>query len=299
MAVRTDAVRPGFVSTWLLAARPATLWAAVVPVVVGTAAAQRDGDFRLPVLVLTLAASLLLQIGTNLANDVFDFERGADTGERRGPPRVTQTGLLSPGEVRRGMLATFGAAAVLGLGLAYWGGWPIIVVGALAIVAGVVYTGGPWPTGYHGLGDVFVFTFFGMVAVAGTYYLHTDTLSWPATAAAVPVGFLITAILVVNNLRDIETDARTGKRTLAVRLGGRATRAEYAALIAGAYAVVVAMAAVWSWWLLLPLLSAPVAARVAAPVLGGARAGALNVALKRTAQLQLLFGLLLALGFLL
>jgi len=299
MAVRAESVRPGFVSTWLLAARPATLWAAVVPVVVGTAAAQRDGDFRLPVLVLALAASLLLQIGTNLANDVFDFERGADTGERLGPPRVTQTGLLSPGDVRSGMLTTFGAAAVLGLGLAYWGGWPIIVVGALAIVAGVVYTGGPWPTGYHGLGDAFVFCFFGLVAVAGTYYLHTDTLSWPAIAAAVPVGFLITAILVINNLRDIETDARTGKRTLAVRLGERSTRAEFAALVAGAYAVAVAMAAVWSWWLLLPLLSAPAAARVAAPVLGGARAGALNVALKGTAQLQLLFGLLLALGFLL
>lgn len=286
-------------STWLLAARPATLWAAVVPVLVGTAAAQHDGDFRLPVLVLALAASLLLQIGTNLANDVFDFERGADTGERLGPPRVTQTGLLSPGDVRRGMLATFGAAAVLGLGLAYWGGWPIIVVGALAIVAGVVYTGGPWPTGYHGLGDAFVFTFFGLVAVAGTYFLHADALSWLAVAAAVPVGLLITAILVVNNLRDIETDARTGKRTLAVRLGERATRIEYAALLIGSYVVVVVMAAMWSWWLLLPLLSAPAAMRVASPVLGGARAGALNAALKRTAQLQLLFGLLLALGFLL
>ncbi len=299
MTVRTEAVRPGIVSTWLLAARPATLWAAVVPVVVGTAAAQHDGRFRLPVLVMALAASLLLQIGTNLANDVFDFERGADTGERLGPPRVTQTGLLSPGDVRRGMLATFGAAAALGLGLAYWGGWPIIVVGALAIVAGVVYTGGPWPTGYHGLGDAFVFCFFGLVAVAGTYYLHTDTLSWLAIAAAVPVGCLITAILVVNNLRDIETDARTGKRTLAVWIGDQATRVEYAALVAAAYVIVIVMAAVWSWWLLLPLVSAPAALRVAAPVLGGARAGALNVALKRTAQLQLLFGLLLALGFLL
>jgi 1,4-dihydroxy-2-naphthoate octaprenyltransferase len=299
MAVRTDAARPGIVSTWLLAARPATLWAAVVPVVVGTAAAQRDGDFRMPVLVLALAVSLLLQIGTNLANDVFDFERGADSGERLGPPRVTQTGLLSPGDVRRGMLATFAAAAAIGLGLTYWGGWPIVVVGALAIIAGIAYTGGPWPTGYHGLGDVFVFCFFGLVAVAGTYYLHTDTLSWPAIVAAIPVGLLITAILVVNNLRDIETDARTGKRTLAVRIGDRATRVEYAALVVGAYVLTIVMAAAWSWWLLLPLVSTPAAMRVAAPVVGGARAGALNVALKRTAQLQLLFGLLLALGFLL
>lgn len=299
MATHAQAVRPGLVSTWLLAARPATLWAAVVPVIVGTAAAQHDGDFRLPVLVLALVASLLLQVGTNLANDVFDFERGADTGERLGPPRVTQTGLLSPGDVRRGMLATFGAAALLGLGLAYWGGWPIILVGAFAIVAGIIYTGGPWPTGYHGLGDLFVFCFFGLVAVGGTYYLHTDTLSWAVIAAAVPVGLLITAILVVNNLRDIQTDARTGKRTLAVRLGDRATRIEYGTLVIGAYVVIVAMAAIWSWWLLLPLASVPAAARVAMPVLGGARAGALNVALKRTAQLQLLFGLLLALGFVL
>ena len=299
MAVRTDTARPGIVSTWLLAARPATLWAAVVPPIVGTAAAQHDGAFRRPVLLMTLAVSLLLQIGANLANDVFDYERGADTVERLGPPRVTQTGLLSPGAVRRGMLATFGAAAVLGLGLVYWGGWPIIVVGALAIVAAVVYTGGPWPTGYHGLGDAFVFCFFGLVAVAGTYYLHTDMLRWMAVLAAVPVGFLITAILVVNNLRDIETDTRTGKRTLAVLLGERATRIEYASLIVGSYAVVVAMAAAWSWWLLLPLLSAPAALRVAMPILGGARAGELNVALKRTAQLQLLFGLLLALGFVL
>jgi 1,4-dihydroxy-2-naphthoate polyprenyltransferase len=299
MALPTSAARPRIVSTWLLAARPATLWAAVVPVFVGTAAAQRDGDFRLLVLVMALAVSLLLQIGANLANDVFDFERGADTRERLGPPRVTQTGLLAPGDVRRGMLVSLGAAAVLGLGLAYWGGWPIIVAGALAIVAGVAYTGGPWPTGYHGLGDVFVFSFFGLVAVGGTYYLHTDTLSPVAITAAVPVGLLITAILVVNNLRDIETDARTGKRTLAVRLGDRATRNEYVALVAGAYIFAIVMAAVWSWWLLLPMLSAPIAARVAMPVLAGARASALNVALKRTAQLQLLFGLLLALGFLL
>ena len=293
------AVRPGRVKTWMLAARPPTLWAAVVPVAVGTAAAWRDGDFRLPVLLMALAASLLLQVGTNFANDVFDFERGADTGERLGPPRVTQSGLLSPGDVKRGMAVTFGGAILLGLGLTYYGGLPIVVIGALSIVAGIIYTGGPWPTGYHGLGDAFVFCFFGLVAVAGTYYLHTDTLRWPAIAAAVPVGLLITAILVVNNLRDRETDARSGKRTLAVRLGDRATRAEYGALVAGSYLAVAAMAAILSWWLLLPLLSVPFAARVTMPVLGGAQAAELNVVLKRTAQLQLLFGLLLAAGFVL
>jgi len=293
------AARPGRIKTWMLAARPPTLWAAVVPVVVGTAAAVSDGDFRLPVLLMAMAASLLLQVGTNFANDVFDFERGADTGERLGPPRVTQSGLLSAGAVRRGMAVAFGGAVLLGLGLTYYGGWPIIVVGVLSIVAGIIYTGGPWPTGYHGLGDAFVFCFFGLVAVTGTYYLHTDTLRWPAIAAAIPVGLLITAILVVNNLRDRETDARSGKRTLAVRLGDRATRIEYGALVVGSYVAAAAMAVGWSWWLLLPLLSLPFAARVTMPVLAGARAGELNVALKRTAQLQLLFGLLLAAGFVL
>jgi 1,4-dihydroxy-2-naphthoate octaprenyltransferase len=293
------AARPGRVKTWMIAARPPTLWAAVVPVVVGTAAAVGDGEFRLPVLLMAMAASLLLQVGTNFANDVFDFERGADTGERLGPPRVTQSGLLSPGDVRRGMAVAFGGAVLLGLGLTYYGGWPIIVIGALSIVAGIIYTGGPWPTGYHGLGDAFVFCFFGIVAVCGTYYLHSDTLRWPAVAAAVPVGLLITAILVVNNLRDRETDARSGKRTLAVRFGDRATRVEYGALVVGSYIAVAAMAAAWSWWLLLPLVSLPCAARVMMPVMAGARAAELNVALKRTAQLQLLFGLLLAAGLVL
>ncbi len=298
MTAPATAARPGTVKVWMLAARPPTLWAAVVPVVVGTALAVADGDFRLPVLLMALAAALLLQVGTNFANDVFDFERGADTGERLGPPRVTQSGLLTPSDVRRGMAAAFGGAVLLGLGLTYYGGWPIIAIGVLSIVAGIIYTGGPWPTGYHGLGDAFVFCFFGLVAVGGTYYLHTDTLRWAAIAAAVPVGLLITAILVVNNLRDRETDARSGKRTLAVRLGDRVTRLQYAALVGGSYIAIVAMAAVLSWWLLLPLLSLPFAARVTMPVLRGAMAGDLNLALKRTAQLQLIFGLLLAAGFL-
>ncbi len=298
MTAPATAARPGTVKVWMLAARPPTLWAAVVPGVVGTALAVADGDFRLPVLLMALAAALLLQVGTNFANDVFDFERGADTGERLGPPRVTQSGLLTPSDVRRGMAAAFGGAVLLGLGLTYYGGWPIIAIGVLSIVAGIIYTGGPWPTGYHGLGDAFVFCFFGLVAVGGTYYLHTDTLRWAAIAAAVPVGLLITAILVVNNLRDRETDARSGKRTLAVRLGDRVTRLQYAALVGGSYIAIVAMAAVLSWWLLLPLLSLPFAARVTMPVLRGAMAGDLNLALKRTAQLQLIFGLLLAAGFL-
>mgnify|MGYP001568276423 FL=1 len=283
----------------MLAARPATLSAAAVPVLVGTGAAIHAGDFNPFVLLAALVAALLIQIGTNFANDVFDFERGADTDERLGPPRVTQSGLLSPRDVRLGMVATFAAAALLGLYLAWVGGWPIIAIGTASIIAGVAYTGGPWPFGYHGLGDVFVFCFFGLAAVCGTYYLHTGEVSGLSVAAASAVGFLITAILVVNNLRDRATDARTGKRTLAVRLGDRATRWQFAALLGAAYAVAVAMAFASSLWLLLPLVSLPLAVRVAAPVMRGSEGRALNLTLKGTARLTLVYGLLLAGAFLL
>jgi 1,4-dihydroxy-2-naphthoate octaprenyltransferase len=283
----------------MLAARPATLPAAAVPVLVGSAAAHAAGDFSVAVFAAVLVAALLIQIGTNFANDVFDFERGADTDERLGPPRVTHSGLLTARDVRIGVAVTFAASALLGLYLAWVGGWPIIVIGVASIAAGVAYTGGPWPFGYHGLGDVFVFVFFGLVAVCGTYYLHTGEVTGLSVAAGAAVGLLITAILVVNNLRDRATDARTGKRTLAVRLGDRATRGQYVALIAGAYVVAVAMAAVESWWLLLPLVSAPLAARVAMPILSGVDGGALNLTLKGTAQVVLVFGVLLAAGFLL
>jgi 1,4-dihydroxy-2-naphthoate octaprenyltransferase len=295
----TAQVRPGIVRTWMLAARPPTLTAAAVPVLVGTAAAIRAGAFSLAVLIAALAAALLIQVGTNFANDVFDFERGADTDERLGPPRVTQTGLLTPRDVRLGMGVAFGSAALLGLYLAYVGGWPIIAVGVASIVAGVAYTGGPWPFGYHGLGDLFVFCFFGLVAVCGTYYLHTGDVSGLSIAAGCAVGCPVTAILVVNNLRDRGTDARTGKRTLAVRLGDRITRWQFAATIATAYILSVAMAVVASPWLLLPLLSLPLAVRLVSPVLGGTEGRALNLTLKAMARFTLVFGVLLAVGFLL
>jgi 1,4-dihydroxy-2-naphthoate octaprenyltransferase len=296
--VSASTTAPTAVRSWIIAFRLPTLWAAVVPVTVGSAAAIDGGHFRPAVFALALAVSLLIQIGTNLANDVFDFERGADAGDRLGPPRATQLGWLTSSQVRTGMLASFGAAAVLGLGLIYWGGWPIAVAGVLSIAAGVAYTGGPWPTGYHGLGEVLVFCFFGFVGVTGTYYLHTDAVAGAALLASVPVGLLITAILVVNNLRDREGDERSGKGTLAVRLGDRLTRAEYALLVAASYVIVLAAALANDLRLLLPMLSLPAAVAVMRPVLSGVRGGALNMTLKRTAQLQLVFGLLLAIGFL-
>lgn len=288
------------VKVWLLAARPATLPAAVVPVLVGSAAAAAAGSFRPWVMVAALVASLLIQIGTNLANDYFDFQKGADTEARLGPTRVTQSGLLTPAQVVRGMVVTFALAVLAGLYLIAVGGWPILLVGVLSILAGIAYTGGPYPLGYHGLGDLFVFVFFGVVAVTGTYYVHTSTLDWTAAVASVPVGLLANAILVVNNLRDVETDAAAGKRTLAVRLGVPATRAHYALCLGGAYLVPVLLrlgdgmgAGFWLPWITLPLGIA-----LLRTVFGGAAGRQLNPVLKRTGQLHLLFGLLFAAGFL-
>ena len=287
-------------TSWLTAARPATLTAALVPVLVGSAAAGRDGELRALVFVATLAAALFIQIGTNLANDLSDFERGADTPDRLGPPRVTQSGLISPGQVRAATYISFGAAAIIGLYLVFVGGWPILAIGIASIVAGLAYTGGPWPLGYHGLGDVFVFVFFGVVAVTGTYYLQTEEVTALALAASLPVALTVTAILVVNNLRDIETDRPAGKMTLAVRLGDRATRWQYALLVGGAYvllpSLVLAGASGWVW---LPWLTLPLGLGLCRSVLAGSGGRALNPVLKQTARLHLALGSLLALGLLL
>jgi 1,4-dihydroxy-2-naphthoate octaprenyltransferase len=288
-------------TSWLTAARPATLSAALAPVLVGTAAAAgADGKFRVPVFVATLAAALLIQIGTNLANDLSDFVRGADAADRLGPTRVTQRGLISPGQVRLATYVSFGAAAGIGLYLVTVGGWPILAIGLASIVAGLAYTGGPWPLGYHALGDLFVFLFFGLAAVMGTYYLQTDEVTGLALVASLPVAFTVTAILVVNNLRDIETDRRAGKMTLAVRLGARATRWQYALLVLGPYGLLALLwAAGASAWVGLAAFTLPLALILCRSALGGTSGRALNPVLKRTAQLHLAFGALLALGLLL
>jgi 1,4-dihydroxy-2-naphthoate octaprenyltransferase len=287
---------------WLLASRPATLPAAAVPVLVGAAAAASDGaDFKLLVFAVTLLAALLIQIGTNFANDYSDFHRGADHDGRLGPLRVTQAGLLTPDAVRRGIIAAFGVAALLGAYLAWVGGWPIVLIGVLSILAGLAYTGGPWPFGYHGLGDVFVFVFFGLIAVTGTEYLQIGGWSPLGLAVSIPIGLLVTNILVVNNLRDLPTDRDAGKRTLAVRLGERATRMQYALFAALAYLVpaVLAFAGPPRPWLLLPWLTLPLAVGLTRSVLGGLAGRELNPMLKRTGQLLLVYGVLLAIGLLL
>jgi 1,4-dihydroxy-2-naphthoate octaprenyltransferase len=293
--VSATAIAPGGPRVWLLAARPATLPAAVVPVLVGSAAALHGGAVGVQegVLIATLLAALLIQIGTNFANDVFDFHKGADTAERLGPLRVTQGGLVSPRQVLVATYITFGLALLVGLYLVSVGGWPILLIGVLCLLAGLGYTGGPWPFGYHGLGDLVCFLFFGVLAVLGSAYLQNPSITPLAVWASIPVGCLVTAILIVNNLRDIDTDRRVGKMTLTVRLGRRGTRLEYAACVAVAYGVVVGLGLagmVGAWWWL-PLLSLPLAAWLIRFV-GGTTGRPLNAALKRTGQLHLLFGLL-------
>ena len=285
------------VRTWIMASRPRTLTASIVPVVVGTAVAVRDGVFNPWVALAALFSAVMIQIGTNLANDLFDFKKGADTHTRLGPTRVTSAGLLTPREVEIGMWVVFGLAAASGLYVIYVGGWPMLVIGVASILAGVAYTAGPFPLGYNGLGDLAVFIFFGLVAVLGTYYAQARAVTLGAVLAAVPVGALATAILVVNNVRDADTDRAAGKRTLAVLLGRGAARAEYAVLLTLAYAAPLAL---WllrgaSVWALLPLLTLPVAVRLARVVIT-TEGPALNRALAGTAQLLALYGVLFALG---
>jgi len=290
------------VRAWLLASRPATLPAAAVPVLVGASAAISEGSsFHPLVFVTTLVCALLIQIGTNFANDYSDFHRGADTKHRLGPVRVTQSGLISQSAVRLGIIVVFGLAVLLGAVLAWVGGWPIIAIGVFSILAGLAYTGGPFPFGYHGLGDLFVFVFFGLIAVTGTAYLQSGEWNAFALVLSVPVGLLVTNILVVNNLRDRPTDIVAGKRTLAVRFGDRNTRAQYALFTAVAYAIplVVALTDPSRRWLVLPLLTLPIAIGLVRRVAGSTSGRDLNAVLERTGQLLLMFGVLLAVGALL
>jgi 1,4-dihydroxy-2-naphthoate octaprenyltransferase len=283
--------------TWLMAARPKTLTAALVPVMVGTALAYGLGVGRWLPALAALVGAMFIQIGTNLTNDYYDFKKGADTEERLGPKRVTQSGLIAPGTVLASALACFGLAVLTGIYLVVVGGWPIVAIGVASVLAGYAYTGGPFPLAYHGLGDVFVFIFFGLVAVPGTFYVQALTVGPAAWWAAIPVGAIGTALLVVNNLRDASTDVKAGKRTLIVRLGTTAGKVEYVVLLAAAYVTPLAM---WglglaSPWVLLALLSAPVAVPPLKLVLG-AQGAALNPALGGTAKLQLVFGLLFSVG---
>ncbi|MFP2934371.1 1,4-dihydroxy-2-naphthoate polyprenyltransferase [Pyxidicoccus sp. 3LG] len=285
------------VKAWVMAARPKTLTAALVPVLVGTALAFGLGVGRLLPALAALLGAVLIQIGTNFINDYYDFKKGADTHERLGPVRVTQSGLIAPGTVLAGAAVCFALATAVGLYLVVVGGWPIIAIGVASLVCGFAYTGGPYPLGYHGLGDLFVFLFFGLVAVTGTYYVQAGTVDPAAWWAAVPVGASGTMLIVVNNLRDATTDVKAGKRTLVVRFGTGMGKAEYVLLLALSYATPFAMYALGlaGPWVFLALLSLPLAVPPLRRVLK-AQGAALNPALGGTARLQLFYGLLFAAG---
>lgn len=290
---------PSRAAIWVMACRPATLTAALVPVLVGAAVAWRAvgaAGMRWGALAAALFGAMCIQVGTNLANDVFDHEKGADTADRLGPTRVTQAGLLTAAEVRRGMVVAFGLAVLAGVYLVAVGGPVVVAIGVASIASGVAYTGGPYPLGYNGLGDAFVFVFFGLVAVCGTVFVTAAQVTALAWWAAVPVGALATAVLVVNNVRDRETDVRAGKRTLVVRYGRGFGVAEYVGLWALAVGVTVALS-VWlrSPWVLLPLLTVPVGLRLAR-VVATVEGAPLNATLAATAKALLVFGSLLALG---
>ncbi|WP_058365486.1 1,4-dihydroxy-2-naphthoate polyprenyltransferase [Haloparvum sedimenti] len=297
---------------WVMAARPQTLPAAAAPVAVGVGLAVSDGVFApLPALFAFVGAALI-QVGTNFANDYYDAVQGADTEDREGFTRVTAAGIIEPPAVKRAMWLTFAAAILVGTYLVYVGGIPILVIGLLSVAAGVAYTGGPYPLGYHGLGDLFVFVFFGVVAVTGTYYVQAaallagpfptgipeGTVTLAAVVASLPVAAISTNILVVNNVRDLEEDAETGKRTLAVRFGYRFSRAQFLALLALAYLTPV-------WFILrdgydlpvlAPLLTLPLAASVSRTVLTETGGEALNPALEATGKLLAAYAGLFAVG---
>ena len=285
-----------------MAARVRTLPAAIAPVLVGTSLAISDDEFDAIAFACALLGALFIQVGTNLSNDYSDARRGADTEDRLGPVRVTAGGLVPPKQVLIATYVAFGLAVLVGVYLIITAGWQILLIGVLSILAGVLYTGGPRPYGYEGLGEVFVFLFFGLVAVTGTFFAQREEFNWESFVLAVPVGLLATAILMVNNTRDLETDRRAGKKTLAVRLGRQGARGLYGGMLAAAF-----VTAPFPWlfggdgldaWLLLPWLAIPLALPVAKIVRERTDGPSLNGALARTGMLQLVFCTLLSIGLL-
>jgi 1,4-dihydroxy-2-naphthoate polyprenyltransferase len=301
MSTHATVASPSPIRIWLMAARVRTLPASIAPVLVGTALAGYLHIFHPLRFLAALVGAVFIQVGTNLSNDYSDARRGADAEDRLGPVRVTAGGLVPPRQVLVATYISFGIAVLAGIYLVIVAGWQLLLVGAASILAGVLYTGGPRPYGYEGLGELFVFLFFGIVAVAGSFFVQAERLIWEAFALAVPVGLIASAIIVVNNFRDIDTDRRAGKKTLAVRLGRPRTRTMYAVMIYGAYvlAPVTLIFGPLRPWVLLPWLTLPLAARVVRIVRNHVDGPTLNQALAQTGMLQLVFCVLLSAGLLL
>lgn len=285
---------------WILAARPKTLPAAVAPVLIGTAMAHTGGGIHWISAVAAMLGALLIQIGTNFANDYFDFKKGTDNGERLGPLRVTQSGLVAPESMKRATILVFAFALLIGLYLVWRGGWPIIIIGLFSVLFGILYTGGPYPLGYNGLGDLFVLIFFGPVAVGGTYFVQILAINWGVIVCGLAPGLFSVAILTVNNLRDIDNDSATGKRTLAVRMGRQFSLHEYnwALLLACTVPVILALlfhGRPLAMLAALTVIPSIVAMRKVAVVTGRD----LNDCLAGTGRLLLVYSVIFSLGWIL
>ena len=281
---------------WLIAIRIKTLPAAISPVILGTALAFHDGNSNSFILFMTLLAAVLIQIGANFANDVYDFEKGSDRADRLGPQRATQSGLISPADMKKAMWKIFALAIGVGFYLAYVGGWPIVIIGLASIAAGIAYTGGPYPLGYHGFGDIFVFLFFGLIAVPGTYYLQTGSVTEFSLWLGAVMGMLVTAILVVNNLRDRDADIISGKKTLAVRFGETFSKIQFILLVMLPFLLPFHL---WRQWnkmsFLLTLFTLPIAVHLIIQLFNNTGAD-LNKVLAGTARFLFIFTLLLSAG---
>ncbi|MFA3783773.1 1,4-dihydroxy-2-naphthoate polyprenyltransferase [Melioribacteraceae bacterium 4301-Me] len=297
--LRSTAKSLSKLDSWVLASRPKTLPAAVVPVVVGSALAIHDGKFNALASLIALTCSLLIQIGTNFANDLYDFLAGTDKKDRVGPTRVLASGLIKTAEMKIAIALVFGATFLLGLYLVYLGGWPILIIGILSILAGLAYTAGPFPLAYNGLGDIFVFLFFGFVGTVGTYYVQTLTVTTLSILSSIPVGALITNILVVNNYRDIEEDFNNGKFTLAVKFGERFSRVQYVIFMILSYAVLffVYFFHKQSLIVFLPVLTLPMSLKLVRMIYTH-KGKELNKTLELTARLSAIYGFLFAIGIL-
>ena len=291
---------PSKIESWILASRPRTLLAAVVPVMVGSALAISQNKFTPILSLIALLCSILIQVGTNFTNDLYDYLKGTDKEDRIGPRRVLVSGLISTSEMKLGIITVFGLAFLLGLYLVYAAGIVILIIGVISILAGLAYTAGPYPLAYNGLGDVFVFAFFGIVGTTGTYYLHLHEFSLLSFLIAVPVGALITNILVVNNYRDIEEDREADKYTLAVKLGKKFTRIQFVNSIAVSYLIlfIIYFKYDFTYWIFLPLISLPIAV-ILIKRLQTFEGERLNNTLELSAKYAALFGLLFSLGLIL
>jgi 1,4-dihydroxy-2-naphthoate octaprenyltransferase len=286
---------------WLLAARPKTLWAAIAPVIIGTAMSFDSGGFHLLSSLAALSGAVFIQIGTNYANDYYDFIKGADRDNRLGPTRVTQAGLVTPSQVKKAALLTFGLAFLIGIYLVYRGGWPIVIIGLSAIAFGILYTAGPFALGYKGLGEIFVLIFFGPVAVGGTYYVQTSNIDWPVIVAGLSPGLISVGILTINNLRDIQSDTTSGKRTLSVRFGVSYSQYQYtcAIFMASIIPVILMLETDSHPYAVAALLTLPAALPAIKKVFTYQNGEELNRVLENTGRLLLLFSLLFSFGWLL